>query len=215
MTLMTCDKCGEELHDPKAVNELIFGFSLPTFSVRESVWCGRCRDNFRGWWRHAREVCPRCEGARRYNGRGCAVCGGDGTMKSAVANQPAHGWGVTAVTTRAMCSWCHRMTRLPADGTALCLSCGHEVGVARMNCGCPFCAGQRLAGVAPHWPRGTRGRVLTHHRSDDGYSSAAELTHDSPPDQELVTVRLLEDFYCCETGEEFETQRYLFRPDRE
>lgn len=62
------------------------------------------------------------------------------------------------------------------------------------------------------WRAGTTGRVHTPHRSDGDYSSAARLTHSSPPDQELVRVELIEDFYCCEAGEIIETQRYLFRP---
>ncbi len=60
---------------------------------------------------------------------------------------------------------------------------------------------------------GTVGRVYTHHASDGGHSAAARLTHDSPPDQEKVQIELLEDFYCCEAGEVFETQRCLFRAE--
>lgn len=63
------------------------------------------------------------------------------------------------------------------------------------------------------WPCGTRGQIHSHHRTDAGYSSAAVLMHDSPPDQEEIRVELLEDFYCCEAGESFLTQRYLFQPD--
>lgn len=62
------------------------------------------------------------------------------------------------------------------------------------------------------WKQGTIGRLRTHHRSDGDYSARAELTHNSPPDQETITVKLLEDFYCLSAGDETETQRYLFRP---
>ena len=62
------------------------------------------------------------------------------------------------------------------------------------------------------WNKGLIGRTFTPHRSDGTYSARAELIHDSPPHQELVRVKLLEDFYCCEAGEVIETQRYLFKP---
>lgn len=61
------------------------------------------------------------------------------------------------------------------------------------------------------WKKGTAGRVYTPHKSDGNYSAAAKIVHDSPPDQELVKVKLLEDFYCCSAGDVIETQRYLFR----
>lgn len=35
------------------------------------------------------------------------------------------------------CGWCHRMNSLDATH---CQECGHEVGVARMNCQCPKCS---------------------------------------------------------------------------
>ena len=61
--------------------------------------------------------------------------------------------------------------------------------------------------------RGTAGRVYTPHRCDGDYSARARLAHDSTADQELVTVVLLECFYCLSAGDEITTARYLFRPD--
>lgn len=63
------------------------------------------------------------------------------------------------------------------------------------------------------WPEGTVGRVYSPHKSEGDINAKARLCHDSPPDQESVTVELLEDFYCCESGDEIEMQRYLFRPN--
>jgi hypothetical protein len=67
-------------------------------------------------------------------------------------------------------------------------------------------------GTDRFWKEGTLGRVYTHHRHDGCYSAPARLTHDSPPDQEEVSVELLGDFYCLGFGDVIETQRYLFRP---
>ena len=63
------------------------------------------------------------------------------------------------------------------------------------------------------WKKGTVGRVYSHHRSEGHYNARARLNHDSQPDQEIIRVELLEDFYCLSEGDEIETQRYLFRPD--
>lgn len=62
------------------------------------------------------------------------------------------------------------------------------------------------------WPRGTVGTIRSQHREDGHYSAPAVLTHDSPPDQELIEVELRDAFYCLETGEKLQTQRYLFTP---
>lgn len=68
-------------------------------------------------------------------------------------------------------------------------------------------------GCPGDWPTGTVGRVLTQHRSDGDYSARARLLRDSPANGRSVRVELLEDFYCCEAGEEIRVPRRLFVPD--
>jgi hypothetical protein len=64
------------------------------------------------------------------------------------------------------------------------------------------------------WPAGLEGHVLTHHLSDEGEKSLAVLVDASPAAdwEKPIKVRLLEDFYCLEAGDEFETHRFLFVP---
>lgn len=44
-----------------------------------------------------------------------------------------------------------------------------------------------------------------------GDSARAVLLHDSPDDQELIEVQLLDDFICLEAGEKTQFQRHQFR----
>jgi hypothetical protein len=55
------------------------------------------------------------------------------------------------------------------------------------------------------FPRGTRGTIRS-----GGDSARARLLHDSEPDQERITVELLEDFICLEKGERTQVQRHEF-----
>ena len=53
-----------------------------------------------------------------------------------------------------MCSWCHEMS-----GEQFCPKCGHEVGVARMDCRCPSCRWQFYSARLPidHGGQGRNG----------------------------------------------------------
>ena len=67
------------------------------------------------------------------------------------------------------------------------------------------------------WPAGTEGFLLSPHKSDRrrGYKARAKLLHDCPADQRAISVRLLEDFYCMETGDVVKTTRLYFQPELE
>lgn len=52
-TARTCDKCGKHNPDPQPVKQKALG-KANTYMIGTFYWCGLCRSDFMGTWKHAR-----------------------------------------------------------------------------------------------------------------------------------------------------------------